>query len=133
MSCLGNIIWFIFGGFVSFISWTFIGLLFCVTIIGIPLGIQCFKMARLSAAPFGREVWVNPSGGSLLLNIIWIIFGGIPLAASYIASGIALCLTIIGIPFGIQQFKMVTLALFPFGAEIVHSNVTYGQVHVRRY
>ncbi|MBG9984299.1 YccF domain-containing protein [Aerococcaceae bacterium DSM 111022] len=133
MSCLGNIIWFIFGGFVSFISWAFIGLLLCLTIIGIPLGIQCFKMARLSAAPFGKEVYVNPSGGSLLINILWIIFGGLPLATSYIASGIVLCLTIIGIPFGIQQFKMVALALFPFGAEVLNSNVTYGQVHVRRY
>lgn len=130
MTCLGNIIWFIFGGLWSFLMWGIVGIVFCITIIGIPIGIQCFKMARLSAAPFGKEVWVNPSGGSLLLNIIWILIGGVPLAATYIGTGIVLCLTIIGIPFGLQQFKLVLLALFPFGSQIVSSNQMYAQVYV---
>lgn len=132
MSFLGNIIWFILGGLWLFLAWTLMGIVLCITIIGIPLGLQCFKIARLSAAPFGKEVWINPTSGSLILNVIWIIFGGIPIAAFYIASGIGLCMTIIGIPFGIQQFKMVVLALFPFGARVMPSNQYYAQVYFRQ-
>ncbi len=118
MKFLGNLIWFIFGGFINFITWGFIGLLWCMTIIGIPVGIQCFKIARLSAWPMGREVYHSNSGGSFIMNILWLIFGGIEIAAMHLFSGLILCVTIIGIPFGLQQFKLVKLALFPFGAEI---------------
>ncbi len=128
MSCLGNVIWFIFGGLVNFIVWSFFGILLCLTIIGIPLGRQCFKMARLSAAPFGKEVIVSPRGTPLFVNIIWILLAGVPIAASYFVSGVVLCLTIIGIPFGIQQFKMMLLALFPFGTVVRQSNDYYSNV-----
>lgn len=77
MSCLGNIIWMIFGGIINSIGWFFLGVVWCLTIIGIPVGLQCFKMASLQLAPFGREVVTTDDGGvSLLFNILWIIFGG---------------------------------------------------------
>lgn len=120
MKILGNIIWFIFGGFINFIAWSIIGVLWCITIIGIPVGIQCFKIARLSAWPMGREVLVSTGGSSLLFNLLWIIFGGIEIAAANVISGLFLCITIFGIPFGLQQFKLAKLALFPFGAEIIN-------------
>ena len=76
MSCLGNIIWFIFGGFFGALGWICTGILWCISIIGIPVGLQCFKMARLQFAPFGKEVvTISDSGGNLILNILWIIFG----------------------------------------------------------
>lgn len=118
MKLLGNLIWFIFGGFVNFIAWTLIGLIWCITIIGIPVGVQCFKIASLSAWPMGRDVYHASSGASILFNILWLVFGGLEIALAMIVSGIILCLTIIGIPFGLQQFKLAKLALFPFGAEI---------------
>ncbi len=124
MSCLGNVIWFIFGGLINFVVWSFFGVLLCLTIIGIPLGRQCFKMARLSAAPFGKEVIVSPRGSSLFLNILWILLAGVPIAAIFFMSGVVLCVTIIGIPFGIQQFKLMLLALFPFGS-VVRPSISY--------
>lgn len=120
MKFLGNIIWFVFGGFISFLSWIFIGLLWSITIIGLPVGIQCFKIARLSAWPMGRDVIVSTEGSSLFFNLIWIIFGGIEIAATHMIIGLLLCLTIIGIPFGQQHFKLAKLALFPFGADIIN-------------
>lgn len=120
MKFLGNLIWFIFGGFVNFIAWSFIGILWCITIIGIPVGVQCFKIARLSAWPMGREVHHSGNGASFFMNIFWIIFGGIEIATVHLISGLILCVTIIGIPFGVQQFKLAKLALFPFGAEILN-------------
>lgn len=120
MKFIGNILWFIFGGFISYLAWMFIGLLWSITIIGLPVGIQCFKIARLSAWPMGRDVVVSANGSSLLFNILWIIFGGIEIAASHIIVGLILSLTIIGIPFGRQHFKLAKLALFPFGANIIN-------------
>ncbi len=118
MNVLLNIIWFVLGGFISFFSWAFIGILWSITIIGIPVGRQCFKIAKLSAAPFGKEIESSHSGGSLLLNILWIIFGGLPLAIEEAVMGIVFCVTIIGIPFGLQHLKQAKLALMPFGARI---------------
>ncbi|MDT2678683.1 YccF domain-containing protein [Enterococcus gallinarum] len=102
MSCLGNLIWMIFGGLLGAISWFLAGCLWCVTIIGIPIGLQCFKFASLSLAPFGKEVVYSGSGVSLLLNILWLIFSGIPLAIAHLMSAILLTITIIGIPFAKQ-------------------------------
>ncbi|MGX6977676.1 YccF domain-containing protein [Vagococcus elongatus] len=121
MSCLGNIIWFIFGGFLGGLGWTIVGLIWCVTIIGIPVGLQCFKLAGLSFWPFGKEVVYDSSGVSFLINILWLIFGGIELAIAHCISGLLLCLTIIGIPFAMQSFKLAKLALMPFGARVVAS------------
>lgn len=118
MGCLGNILWFIFGGFISGLSWALAGCLWCITIIGIPVGMQCFKFASLSFFPFGKEVQYGGGAGSLLLNIIWLAVSGIWLAAEFAIIGVALCITIIGIPFGLQQFKLAKLALMPFGSTV---------------
>ena len=119
MSCLGNIIWIIFGGLVGAIGWFFTGILWSITIIGIPVGLQCFKMAGLQLAPFGKEVvTVDDSGTSLIMNVLWLIFGGLELCIANIISGVLLCITIIGIPFAMQSFKMAKLSLMPFGKEI---------------
>ncbi len=118
MGCLGNILWFIFGGFISGLSWALAGCLWCITIIGIPVGMQCFKFASLSFFPFGKEVQYGGGAGSLLLNIIWLAVSGIWLAAEFAIIGVALCITIIGIPFGLQQFKLAQLALMPFGSTV---------------
>ena len=92
--------------------------LWCITVVGIPVGMQCFKFAALSFFPFGKEVQYGGGAGSFLLNIIWLIVSGLPLALEHLALGTALCVTIIGIPFGLQQFKLAKLALMPFGAEV---------------
>ena len=120
MSCLGNIIWFIFGGFFNALGWFFIGCLWSITIIGIPKGSQCFKMARLQLAPFGKKiVTTNDSSMSLVLNILWIIFGGLELCIANLLSALFLCITIVGIPFAVQSLKLAKLSLMPFGKEIV--------------
>lgn len=118
MGCLGNLLWFIFGGFVMGISWTLIGILWCITIIGIPIGVQCFKFAGLAFFPFGKEVNYGGGVGSLLLNIIWLLVSGLPLALEAAGLGVFFCITIIGIPFGLQCFKIAKLALMPFGSTV---------------
>lgn len=119
MGCLGNIIWFFFGGFLCGLSWLLAGCLWCVTIVGIPVGMQCFKLAGLSFFPFGKEIVYGGGATSLLVNIIWIVVTGLPLAIESAVCGVLLCMTIIGIPFGLQHFKIAKLALMPFGARIV--------------
>lgn len=119
-SCLtvfGNIIWLIFGGLITSFGWLLVGTILCITIIGIPFGKQCFKFAALSLTPFGKEVNTN-FGKHPVMNIIWLILFGWEMFLGYIASGLVLCVTIIGIPFGVQIFKLSVLALFPFGAKI---------------
>ncbi len=118
MRTLGNILWFILCGFFIGLAWVLVGLFFCITIIGIPAGTQCFKIAGLSFFPFKKEVVYGGKTGSFLLNILWVIFFGWEFALSYVISGLIMMITIIGIPFGIQCFKMAKLALFPFGATI---------------
>lgn len=118
MGCLGNMIWFLCGGIISGLSWCLAGILWCITIIGIPVGMQCFKFAGLSFFPFGKDVRYGGGAGSFLLNIIWLLVSGIPLALEHLALGAAFCITIIGIPFGLQHFKLAKLALMPFGAEV---------------
>jgi uncharacterized membrane protein YccF (DUF307 family) len=119
MSVLGNILWLIFGGLISALSWFLAGCLWCLTIVGIPIGTQCFKFAALCLCPFGREVVYGGGFGSFLLNLLWLIFSGLPLAIESAVLGLFLCLTVIGIPFGIQHFKIAKLALMPFGSQIV--------------
>lgn len=120
MGCIGNFLWFIFGGFWQGLSWLVVGLLWCLTIVGIPIGKQCFKLASIAFFPFGKEIIYDMKAVSAIANIFWIIFGGIPLALAAIANGILFCITIIGIPFGLQCFKFATLAFMPFGARIVN-------------
>ncbi len=118
MGCLGNILWFIFGGFITAVCWLVLGVLWCITIIGIPIGFQCFKFAQLSAFPFGKEIDYGGGAGSMILNIIWLVFTGLAMAIMHAVNGLLFCITIIGIPFGLQCFKLAKLALMPFGAKI---------------
>lgn len=121
MNFLGNLLWIILGGLFVSLYYAVIGLVFCITIIGIPFGMQLFKMAGLALWPFGHDVTPGPNDTgclSIIMNIIWILVGGIEIALAHISLGIAFCVTIIGIPFGIQHFKMSILALFPFGKNI---------------
>lgn len=119
MSILGNILWFIFAGFWQGLSWILVGCLWCITIVGIPVGLQCFKMAGLAFLPFGKEVEYGGGVPSALANILWLIFGGVFLAFEALLNGVVLCITIVGIPFGLQCFKQAKLALMPFGAEVM--------------
>lgn len=119
MGCLGNLLWFVFGGFISGLSWLLAGCLWCITVVGIPIGMQCFKFAGLSFFPFGKEVEYGGGAVSLVVNIIWLVVSGIPLALEHAVFGGVLCVTVIGIPFGLQHFKLAKLALMPFGAAVV--------------
>lgn len=119
MNFIGNIIWLVFGGILAAILWLIAGLILCLTIIGIPFGLQCFKIALFVLWPFGREIELGNFGvGGLLLNIIWLIFLGWELAITHLVIGVIFCITIIGIPFGLQHFKFAQLGLIPFGARI---------------
>ena len=118
MGCLGNLIWFMAGGLVSGLSWLVCGCLWCVTIVGVPIGMQCFKFATLAFFPFGKDVRYSSDTGSFLLNILWIILTGVPMAIEHAVTGLVLCITIIGIPFGLQHFKIAKLALMPFGSSV---------------
>lgn len=118
MKIIGNILWFVFGGFLSGLSWLLAGCLWCITIIGIPIGTQCFKFAGLAFFPFGKEVVYGGGTISLLANILWLIISGIPMAVGNFITGCLWCITIIGIPFGKQFFKIAKLSLMPFGASV---------------
>ncbi len=119
MGCLGNLLWFLCGGFVMGLSWLVSGIIWCITIVGIPIGMQCFKFASLAFFPFGKEIEYGGGAGSLLLNILWILITGLPLAIEAAALGLVLCISIIGIPFGLQCFKIAKLALMPFGSRVI--------------
>ncbi len=118
MTLLGNIIWMVFGGIFTALYWFIAGCLFSITIIGIPLGRQAFKMASLTLAPFGKTIEYGGGAPSLIANIIWLVLAGLPMAVSYLLAGVFNCITIIGIPFGLQSFKMAKLSLLPFGARV---------------
>lgn len=117
MKLIGNILWFLFTGLGSAIGYVFLGILWCITIIGIPFGKQCFKFAKLSLWPFGKTVNEN-FGKHPIANVIWIIFGGLELALGFLLIGLFWCITIIGIPFGKQCFKLAKLSIAPFGATV---------------
>lgn len=123
MNILGNLVWLIFGGIIIAIEY-FIGSIFLmITIVGIPFGIQTLKMASLSLWPFGRDTVVHTRASGclyILMNIIWLITGGIWIAITHTIFGLLLCITIIGIPFGLQHFKLTAIALSPFGRDIIN-------------
>lgn len=118
MRTLGNFIWFILVGLELGFAWVFIGVIWCITIVGIPVGVQCFKMSSIAFFPFKKEIVFGTKASSVVLNVLWLIFGGIGLGLCYLLSGAVFCITIIGIPFGMQCFKMAKLALMPFGATV---------------
>lgn len=118
MKTLGNIFWLICGGLISAAEWFLLGCLLYVTVVGIPLGRQCFKFARLSLAPFGKEVTYGGKAASKTANLFWMLLCGIPMAIEHFALGAALLVTIIGIPLALQYFKLAKLYLAPFGARI---------------
>ena len=122
MRTIGNILWIVLNGFWMAIGWVLIGGLLAITIILLPFGRQCFKIAHFALWPFGRTAVPSPNAlpGSTIGNILWFI-PGVLLSIGYAISGILLCITIIGIPFGIQSFKFIPLALSPFGKEVVKS------------
>ncbi len=120
MSLIGNIIWLIFGGFLSGLGYIIGGITICLTIIGIPFGIQAIKLGFATMTPFGKqnivlEGYSNPL--TMIFNVIWVIFFGWEIALSHLIHGLILLVTIIGIPFAQQHFKLLPMALFPFGRE----------------
>jgi len=124
MKTIGNILWFIFGGIWIALGYAIGGLIMCITVIGIPFGIQAFKLAGLALWPFGRTATMRTSSGFLevLFNVIWLLLFGWAIFIVHLISGALLCITIIGIPFGVQAFKLSTLALWPFGRVITHTD-----------
>jgi uncharacterized membrane protein YccF (DUF307 family) len=122
MNFLGNLIWLIFGGFIIAIEYFIGSLILMITIVGIPFGIQTLKMGSLSIWPFGRDTVVHSRASGclyIIMNIIWLLTGGLWIAITHAIFGFLLCVTIIGIPFGLQHFKLTAIALSPFGRDIV--------------
>ena len=121
MNLLGNLIWIVFGGFFIFLEYLIGGLILCLTMIGIPFGVQLFKLAIAALTPFGSVIThTSASTGCLytLMNILWIVCGGIWVALTHFFFGLLFCITIIGIPFGRQHFKLMALAFTPFGKAV---------------
>lgn len=119
-----NIIWFFLGGFFIAFAYVFGGVILCLTIIGIPFGIQCLKLSTLGLAPFGQEIRETvPPGGAIavIMNIIWIFFAGLSLAIAHLILAAFFAITIIGLPFAVQHLKMTRLAILPFGFRVVES------------
>jgi uncharacterized membrane protein YccF (DUF307 family) len=122
MKILGNVIWIVFGGFLIAIEYIVGSIALMVTIIGIPFGIQSLKLAELALWPFGKKIKQKESTSgclSFIMNIIWFFVGGLPIILTHFLFGLLFYITIIGIPFGHQHFKLMKLAISPFGKEIV--------------
>lgn len=118
LSLIGNLIWICTGGWLTALWWLGAGIVCYVTVLGIPLGRQCMKMATLTLVPFGRTVVYGGGAPSLVANLVWLLIAGIWMAMVYAFFGLCFCLTVVGIPFGVQLFKMAKLALCPFGAQV---------------
>lgn len=122
MRLLGNIIWLVFGGFISFIGYLVGGIALCLTIVGIPFGLQIFKLAEVTLWPFNKSYELtsgSPGCLSTVMNLIWLIVAGFWIVITHLVFGILLTLTIIGIPWGKQHFKLMSLAITPFGRRVV--------------
>lgn len=120
MKLIGNIFWLIFGGIEIALVYFVIGLLYCCTIIGIPFGLQLFKFAKFCLMPFSVEVVDSKKDSSfltILMNLLWILLGWWEIACMHLAAGLVFCITIVGIPLGVQHFKMIGISLMPFGKE----------------
>ena len=115
-------IWVVFGGFFIFLEYLLAGCLLCLTIVGIPFGLQSLKLAQVALWPFGKRIeYMDYAPGCLstIMNILWLLVGGIWIALSHLVLGLLFAITIIGIPFAKQHFKLVSLALTPFGRRVV--------------
>lgn len=121
MKTILNVLWLVFSGFWLFLGYLLAAAIMCVLIVTIPWGIASARIGVYALWPFGRTVIDKPTSGlgSVLGNIIWVVLAGWWIAAEHIISGVLLCLTVIGIPFGVANFKMVPVALMPIGKEIV--------------
>ena len=121
MRLLLNVLWLVLAGFWLFLGYLVAGLLLMITIIGIPFGIAAFRIGFFALWPFGRQVVRKPTAGlgSALGNLLWLILAGWWLALGHILTGIALCITIIGIPLGLANFKLVPVSLLPLGKDVV--------------
>ena len=122
MSILMNILWLLLGGIFTAVEYVVASLGMMITIIGIPFGLQTLKLSLLALCPFGKKIETTPQAGgclSIIMNIIWILLGGIWISLSHLVFGIVLCITIIGIPFAKKCFKLAHLSLIPFGATAV--------------
>ena len=122
MKLLGNIIWLIFGGINIALEYFVAGLILMLTIVGIPFGLQSFKLGILALWPFGTKVeWIQSQPGCLstFMNVLWFFVGGIWIFLTHIFYGFILCITIIGIPFGKMHFRLAKLALSPFGRAVI--------------
>jgi uncharacterized membrane protein YccF (DUF307 family) len=123
MRLVGNFIWLIFGGLIIAIEYFIGSIVLMITIIGIPFGIQTLKMAALAIWPFGRDTRVQARASGclyIIMNVLWLLTGGLWIALTHVLFGALLCITIIGIPFGLQHFKLTAIALSPFGRDIVY-------------
>lgn len=118
MRTIGNIVWILTGGLITALGWVIAGVIFYTSIVGIPLGRQAFKMAKLTLAPFGLEVHYGGGAPSVIANVFWVLLIGLWEAIAYLVIGALLCVTIVGVPFGLQLFKMAKLSLMPFGASV---------------
>ena len=122
MNFIGNIIWLVFGGFMASLGYIIGGIVLCISIVGFPWGLQCFKIASLVLWPFGKKV-VSTEGSTgcltLFCNIIWLICGGLYTAFIHLSFALILFITIIGIPFAKQHFKLFEISLMPFGKQII--------------
>ncbi|WP_175409915.1 YccF domain-containing protein [Streptomyces sp. TRM64462] len=127
MKTILNIIWLVFSGFWLFLGYMAAGLLLCITVIGIPFGLAAFRIGVYALWPFGHTVVDRRDAGapSCVGNVLWLILAGWWLALSHIVTGIALCVTIIGIPLGIANFKLVPVSLLPLGKEIVPTDQAF--------
>lgn len=118
MKLLGNICWIILGGLECGLAWLIAGLLWCISIVGIPFGLQCFKFAATACWPFGKKIVYGGRAASVIANIIWVPTFGLVLGLAHAFFGLLWCITIVGIPFGLQFFKLAKLSILPFGARI---------------
>jgi uncharacterized membrane protein YccF (DUF307 family) len=121
-----NLLWLVLAGFWLFLVYMVVGVLWCLTIIGIPFGIAAFRIGVFALWPFGRTVVDKPGAGvgSAIGNVLWFIFSGIWLAIGHAVTGVLLCLTVIGIPLGLANFKLIPVSLFPLGKDIVPTSDT---------
>lgn len=123
MKTIGNILWLVLCGLTSAIGWLIIAGILALSIVGLPFARQCLKLARFTLWPFGRTVVPSATAApfGVVGAVLWFL-PGLVIGVGYAVSGVALCLTVIGIPFGLQAFKFVPLALAPFGKEIIKSS-----------